>query len=99
MYKRGLDISAELPIILELKNKKNKENMEKKCYYEVLEIEKTTSIDGIKKAYRKLAMKYHPDRNEGKKDAEAKFKEVGEAYGVLSDAGKRKQYDMFGHSS
>jgi DnaJ-class molecular chaperone len=70
--------------------------MAEKNYYEALGVDKTASIDEIKKAYRKLAMQYHPDRNAGDKDAEAKFKEVGEAYGVLSDDGKRKQYDMFG---
>lgn len=70
--------------------------MAEKNYYEALGVDKTASIDEIKKAYRKLAMQYHPDRNAGDKDAEAKFKEVGEAYGVLSDYGKRKQYDMFG---
>jgi len=72
--------------------------MSKRDYYEILEIEKTETKDGIKRAYRKLAMKYHPDRNQGDKNAESKFKEVGEAYATLSDDNKRKQYDMFGHS-
>ena len=67
-----------------------------KDFYQVLGIEKGASEDEIKKAYRKLAMQYHPDRNQGDKDAEAKFKEIGEAYWTLSDSGKRQQYDMFG---
>lgn len=72
--------------------------MAEKNYYETLGVEKTASVEEIKKAYRKLAMQYHPDRNKWDKDAEAKFKEVWEAYGVLSDDSKRKQYDMFGSS-
>ena len=72
--------------------------MSQRDYYEVLGLEKWASEEEIKKAYRKLAMKYHPDRNAGDKEAEAKFKEIGEAYGTLSDAGKRQQYDMFGQS-
>jgi len=70
--------------------------MAEKNYYESLGVEKTASLDEIKKAYRKLAMQYHPDRNPGDTTAEGKFKEVGEAYGVLGDDAKRKQYDMFG---
>ena len=65
-------------------------------YYSILEIEKTATTEEIKKAYRKLAMKYHPDRNKGDKDSEEKFKKINEAYQVLSDEQKRKQYDMFG---
>ncbi len=65
-------------------------------YYEVLGVSKTASAVEIKKAYRKLALKYHPDRNKGDKTAEAKFKEINEAYAVLSDPEKRKQYDTFG---
>ena len=69
----------------------------KRDFYEVLGVEKTASADEIKKAYRKAAMKYHPDRNPGDKEAEAKFKEAGEAYEVLSDDDKRSRYDQFGH--
>ena len=72
--------------------------MTKRDYYEVLSISKTATDDEIKKAYRKLAMKYHPDRNPDNKEAEEKFKEVNEAYAVLSDAQKRAAYDQFGHS-
>lgn len=65
-------------------------------YYSILEIEKTATKDEIKKSYRKLAMKYHPDRNKWDKEAEAKFKEINEAYSVLSDDQKRQSYDRFG---
>ena len=68
----------------------------KRDYYEVLGVDKSASADEIKKAYRKAAMKYHPDRNPGDKEAEAKFKECGEAYEVLSDADKKSRYDQFG---
>ena len=68
----------------------------KRDYYEVLGVEKGADADTIKRAYRKAAMKYHPDRNPGDKDAEAKFKEVGEAYEVLSDPDKKARYDQFG---
>lgn len=70
--------------------------MAKRDYYEVLGIEKTASEDEIKKAYRKIAIKYHPDRNPGNKEAEEKFKEAAEAYDVLHDPQKRQQYDQFG---
>src|SRR3989338_2517139 len=70
----------------------------KRDYYEVLGVSKTASADEIKKSYRKLALKYHPDRNKGNKEAEERFKEAAEAYAVLSDSQKRSQYDQFGHS-
>ena len=70
--------------------------MAKRDYYEVLGVDKKASEDEIKKAYRKIAIKYHPDRNPGDKTAEEKFKEAAEAYSVLSDKQKRQQYDQFG---
>lgn len=72
--------------------------MEKRDYYEVLGVEKGASADEIKKAYKKMAIKYHPDRNPGDKEAEEKFKEAAEAYEVLSDENKRARYDQFGHA-
>jgi curved DNA-binding protein len=72
--------------------------MPEKDYYKILGTDKKASAEDIKKAYRKLAMKYHPDRNKGDKKAEEKFKELSEAYAVLSDKEKRKQYDTFGSS-
>ena len=72
--------------------------MEKRDYYEVLEVEKTASVEEIKKAYRKKAIQYHPDKNPGDKVAEEKFKEAAEAYDVLSNADKRARYDQFGHA-
>lgn len=72
--------------------------MEKRDYYEVLGVQKDASAEDIKKAYRQLALKYHPDRNPGDKNAEEKFKEAAEAYEVLSDPQKRSRYDQFGHA-
>lgn len=72
--------------------------MAKRDYYEVLGVEKGAGADDIKKAYRKKALEYHPDRNPGDKSAEDKFKEAAEAYDVLSDADKRARYDRFGHA-
>lgn len=72
---------------------------EKRDYYEVLGVSRQATSEDIKKAYRKLAKKYHPDMNPGDKDAEAKFKEVNEAYSVLSDEQKRANYDRFGHAA
>ena len=72
--------------------------MAKKDYYEVLGVDKSASAEEIKKAYRKLAIKYHPDKNPGDKEAEEKFKEAAEAYSVLSDADKKARYDQFGHA-
>ena len=73
--------------------------MAKRDYYEVLGVIKSVSAEEIKKAYRKLALKYHPDRNKGDKAAEAKFKDAGEAYHVLSDKERRTNYDQFGHAA
>jgi len=72
--------------------------MAKRDYYEVLGINKSATSDEIKKAYRNMAIKYHPDKNPGDKDAEEKFKEAAEAYEVLSDANKRARYDQVGHA-
>lgn len=73
--------------------------MSKRDYYEVLGVSKSSSADEIKKAYRKVAMQYHPDRNPGDKEAEEKFKEAAEAYEVLSDQDKRAKYDRYGHQA
>ena len=72
---------------------------QKRDYYEVLGVAKDASEEDIKKAYRKLAKKYHPDMNPGDKNAEAKFKEASEAYAILSDAEKRQKYDQFGFAA
>ena len=71
---------------------------EKRDYYEVLGVGRNATLDEIKKAYRQLAIKYHPDKNPGNKEAEEKFKEAAEAYSVLSDKDKRAKYDQFGHA-
>ena len=71
---------------------------EKRDYYEVLGVEKNADADTIKKAYRKAAIKYHPDKNPGDKEAEERFKEAAEAYDVLSNEDKRARYDRFGHA-
>ena len=73
------------------------ETMAKRDYYDVLGVDKKASADEIKRAYRRMAIKYHPDKNPGDKEAEAKFKECAEAYEVLSDTEKRQRYDQFGH--
>ncbi|HEX7952168.1 MAG TPA: DnaJ domain-containing protein, partial [Burkholderiales bacterium] len=72
--------------------------MKYKDYYEILGVARDASADDIKKAYRKLAMQYHPDRNGGAKEAEEKFKEITEAYDVLRDANKRAMYDRYGEA-
>ena len=72
---------------------------QKRDYYEVLGVPKDADEAALKKAYRALAKKYHPDANPGDKEAEAKFKEASEAYSVLSDPEKRRQYDQFGHAA
>jgi molecular chaperone DnaJ len=73
--------------------------MSKKDFYQVLGVDKKASAEELKKAYRKLAMQYHPDKNAGNKDAESRFKEISEAYDVLKDAQKRAAYDRFGHGA
>ena len=71
--------------------------MADKDFYQVLGVNRDASDSEIKKAYRKLAVQFHPDKNPGNKEAEEKFKEIGEAYAVLSDDNKRAKYDQFGH--
>ena len=73
--------------------------MAKRDYYEVLGVPRNASNEDLKKAYRKVAMKYHPDRNQGDKQAEDKFKEASEAFEVLGDQEKRSRYDQFGHAA
>ena len=72
--------------------------MSKRDYYDILGVDKSSSKEEIKKAYRKIAIKYHPDKNPGDKASEDKFKEAAEAYEVLSDESKKARYDRFGHS-
>ena len=72
--------------------------MSKKDYYQLLGVSRSATADEIKKAYRKLAMLHHPDKNQGHKKSEEKFKELSEAYDVLSDEKKRQNYDQFGHA-
>src|SRR5436305_6808771 len=73
--------------------------MAKRCYYEVLEVERVADDGTLKSAFRKLAMKWHPDRNPGDKDSEHRFKEINEAYEILKDPNKRAAYDRFGHAA
>src|SRR3954469_11514071 len=73
--------------------------MAKRDYYEVLSVERTVTVEEIKKSYRKLAVKYHPDKNPGDKAAEEQFKELSEAYEALSDPQKRAAYDQYGHAA
>lgn len=68
-------------------------------YYNILNVTKSASADEIKKSYRKLAIKWHPDKNQGDPKAEEQFKKISEAYDVLSDANKKAQYDQFGHAA
>ena len=72
---------------------------QKRDYYEVLGVDRNADDAALKKAYRALAKKYHPDTNPGDKEAEKKFKEASEAYAILSDSEKRRQYDQFGHAA
>ena len=71
----------------------------KRCYYETLEVERTADDSVLKSSFRKLAMKFHPDRNPGDDSSEVKFKEINEAYEVLKDKDKRAAYDRFGHAA
>src|SRR5512138_2244026 len=73
--------------------------MSKRDYYEILGVEKGASVEEIKKSYRKLAIKYHPDKKPGNKAAEEKFKELGDAYEVLNDPQSRAAYDQYGHAA
>jgi len=73
--------------------------MAKRDFYDVLGVSKNASPEELKSAYRKLAVKHHPDKNPGNKASEEKFKEAGEAYGILSDSEKKQNYDNFGHAA
>src|SRR3972149_6363560 len=74
-------------------------HLARRDYYEVLGVQKNSPLENLKKAYRKLALECHPDRNPGNKEAEERFKEINEAYSVLSDPEKREQYEMYGHAA
>src|SRR5213593_4334218 len=92
------------PIVLRLSDRSNScaktpAPMAEKDYYDILGVKKTATDDELKKAYRTLAKKYHPDKNKGNKEAENKFKEISEAYAVLSDKEKREQYDRLGREA
>src|ERR1044071_4043685 len=73
--------------------------MSKRCYYEVLGVQRTVNDDELKSAFRKLALKWHPDRNKGDASSETRFKEINEAYEILKDPEKRAAYDRFGHAA
>jgi molecular chaperone DnaJ len=73
--------------------------MGRRDYYDVLGVQRTCTLEDLKRVYRKLALEYHPDRNPGNQEAEERFKEVNEAYSVLSDPQRREQYDMYGHAA
>ena len=92
------DVKRQIPIYLikPFITQPNRERTNMRDYYEVLGVSKSASDDEIKKAYRSLAKKYHPDMNPGDKEAEEKFKEVNQAYAVLSDAEKKARYDQYG---
>ena len=94
LCKKNQSINKFYSAISDLYNKKRRTKMGD--YYDVLGVSKTATPTEIKKAYRKLAMKYHPDKNPGNKESEEKFKQIAQAYEVLSDEEKRKKYDTFG---
>src|SRR5688572_10016972 len=73
--------------------------MSKRCYYDILEVERTADDGALKTSFRKLAMKWHPDRNPGDNDSEHRFKEINEAYDILKDPQRRAAYDRFGHAA
>lgn len=96
---KGLLFEYNLPKYTKNKRILRETVMSKQDYYEILEVAKSASAEEIKKSYRRLAMKYHPDRNQGNAEAEAKFKEINEAYEVLKDEQKRAAYDRYGHAA
>src|SRR3569833_1372252 len=73
--------------------------MSKRCYYEILGVDRSVDDSGLKSAFRRMAMKWHPDRNPGDKESELRFKEINEAYDVLKDEQKRAAYDRYGHAA